>query len=65
MSFNPFDLWYDNEGRPECAGWFTCHGWATRSVDSRDESGRLGRDVRLPDQEQGFFNTFVTAELPA
>ena len=64
-SFSPLDLWYDNEGRPECAGWFTRHGWDTRSVDSRDESTRPGRHVRVPDQERGFFNTFVTAELPA
>jgi methyltransferase (TIGR00027 family) len=65
VSFNPLDLWYDNEGRPDCAGWFHRHGWTTRSVDSRDESARLGRDVRVPDEDQGFFNTFVTAQSPA
>ncbi len=65
VSFNPFDLWYDNDGRPDCAGWFNRHGWTTQSVDSRDESARLGRQVRVPDDEQGFFNTFVTAQSPA
>lgn len=65
VSFNPFDLWYDNEGRPECAAWFARHGWITESTDSRDESARLGRQVRVADDEQAFFNTFVTAESPA
>jgi methyltransferase (TIGR00027 family) len=63
-SFNPLDLWYGNEGRPDCAGWFGSRGWTTRSVDSRDESARLGRQLRIPDDEQGFFHTFVTAESP-
>jgi methyltransferase (TIGR00027 family) len=65
VSFNPLDLWYDNEGRPECAGWFRARGWTTDSVDSRDESARLGRHVRIPEDEHGFFNTFVTAGSPA
>jgi methyltransferase (TIGR00027 family) len=64
MSFDPFDLWYGNDGRPDCADWFSTHGWATRSVDSSDESSRLGRQMWAVDDERGFFNSFVTAELP-
>ena len=68
-SFDLLALWYDNEGRPDCAEWFGAHGWATRTVDSRDESERLGRP---PDETAGdtqrflnkfmFLNKFVTAE---
>jgi len=65
VSFHPFELWYGNEGRPDCAAWFRRNGWTTQSVDGRDESTRLGRHVRLPDDEPGFYNTFVTAESPA
>ena len=36
VSFDPFALWYDNEGRPDCAEWFGAHGWVARTVDSRD-----------------------------
>ena len=41
--FDPLDLWYDDSDRPDCAEWFTAHGWTTRSVDSRDEFERVGR----------------------
>src|SRR5271157_2749419 len=33
-SFNPFDLWFDDGGRPESADWFGAHGWATRTVNA-------------------------------
>ena len=42
-SFNPFDLWFDDEGRPDCADWFAAHGWTTSTVSARDEGLRLGR----------------------
>ncbi|MCW2652565.1 MAG: hypothetical protein QOE41_2630 [Mycobacterium sp.] len=29
-----------------------------------NESARLGRPIRIPDDEDGFFNTFVTAASP-
>lgn len=37
-SFNPFELWFDNEGRPEPADWFTAQGWAVQTVSARDEA---------------------------
>ena len=42
-SFNPFDLWFDDGGRPDCADWFAAHGWSTRTVNAREEALRLGR----------------------
>jgi len=63
VSFDPFDLWYDNEGRPDCAGWFGAHGWSAESVDGRDESERLGRPPGpSADDERPFLNIFVTAQ---
>lgn len=62
--FDPLELWYDDSDRPECADWFTAHGWTTRAVDSRDEFERLGRPPSLPaDEPQHFVNSLVTAEL--
>ena len=61
VSFDPFDLWYDNEGRPDCAEWFAAHGWATRAVNSRDESERLGRSLAQTPDDTAFLNLFVTA----
>ncbi|EUA14419.1 putative S-adenosyl-L-methionine-dependent methyltransferase [Mycobacterium kansasii 732] len=61
-SFNPFDLWFDDEGRPDPADWFTAHGWATLSVEARDEAVRLGRP---PGPDDGpFANRFMTAAKP-
>lgn len=58
-SFDPFDLWFDDEGRPDPAGWFTAHGWGTATVDARDEAIRLGRP---PHADAGpFQNGFVVA----
>jgi methyltransferase (TIGR00027 family) len=63
VSFDPFDLWYDNEGRPDSAEWFAARGWVTQSVDSRDESERLGRPpAETPDDQTAFSNMFVTAQ---
>ncbi|SPM33460.1 O-Methyltransferase involved in polyketide biosynthesis [Mycobacterium rhizamassiliense] len=61
-SFNPFDLWFSDEGRPECAGWFAAHGWTTDTVTALDEGQRLGRAPH-PDQAP-FTNSFVTATKP-
>ncbi|WP_156687623.1 SAM-dependent methyltransferase [Mycobacterium sp. Marseille-P9652] len=58
-SFNPFDLWFDDEGRPDSAEWFAAHGWTTRAVNARDEALRLGRPPRSDDRP--FANSFVTA----
>jgi methyltransferase (TIGR00027 family) len=58
-SFNPFDLWFDDEGRPDCADWFAAHGWTTRAVNAREEALRLGRAPQS--EERPFANSFVTA----
>ena len=60
-SFNPLDLWFDHDDRPDSDDWFDAHGWATHAVTSREEALRLGR----PQQEDGpFTNRFVTATKP-
>ncbi len=61
-SFNPFDLWFDDEGRPDCADWFAAHGWTTRATSARDEGLRLGRAPQS--EERPFTNSFVTATKP-
>ena len=60
-SFSPFDLWFDDEGRPEPADWFAGHGWTTSTVNARDEALRLGRP---PQSERPFTNRFVRASKP-
>jgi methyltransferase (TIGR00027 family) len=61
-SFNPFDLWFDDEGRPDPGDWFDARGWATRAVSARDEGLRLGRAPQS--EERPFTNSFVTATKP-
>jgi methyltransferase (TIGR00027 family) len=61
-SFNPFDLWFDDGGRPECADWFGARGWTTRAVNAREEALRLGRAPQS--EERPFTNSFVTATKP-
>ena len=61
-SFNPFDLWFSDEGRPDCAGWFASHGWTTSTVSAREEGLRLGRAAQS--EERPFTNSFVTAAKP-
>jgi methyltransferase (TIGR00027 family) len=61
-SFNPFDLWFEDEGRPDCAGWFVSRGWTTSTVSARDEGLRLGRAPQS--EERPFTNSFVTAVKP-
>ncbi|OBB68636.1 MULTISPECIES: class I SAM-dependent methyltransferase [unclassified Mycobacterium] len=61
-SFNPFDLWFSDEGRPDCAEWFAGHGWTTSMVSARDEGERLGRAPQPEDRP--FANSFVTASKP-
>jgi len=58
-SFNPSDLWFDDEGRPDCAEWFAAHGWSTQTVSAREEALRLGRPPQSEDRP--FANSFVTA----
>lgn len=58
-SFNPFDLWFDDDGRPDCADWFAAHGWTVHTVNARDEAARLGREAHTEDRP--FANSFVTA----
>jgi methyltransferase (TIGR00027 family) len=60
-SFNPFDLWFENEDRPDCGDWFAGHGWATRILSARDEAAQFGRVT--PD-DRPFANSFVTATKP-
>lgn len=61
-SFNPFDLWFEDEGRPACADWFAGHGWTVRTVNAREEATRLGREPQSEDRP--FVNNFVTATKP-
>ncbi len=61
-SFNPFDLWFDDEGRPDCADWFAARGWTTRTTTAGDEGRRLGRAPQS--EERPFTNSFVTATKP-
>jgi methyltransferase (TIGR00027 family) len=58
-SFNPFDLWFEDEGRPDCGDWFAAHGWTVRTVNAREEAARLGREPQSDDRP--FANSFVTA----
>jgi methyltransferase (TIGR00027 family) len=60
-SFNPFDLWFEQEDRPDCGDWFAGHGWATRILSARDEAAQFGRVT--PD-DRPFANSFVTATKP-
>ena len=61
-TFNPFDLWFDDEGRPDCADWFGAHSWTTRAVSAREEGLQLGRAPQS--EERPFTNSFVTATKP-
>jgi methyltransferase (TIGR00027 family) len=61
-SFNPFDLWFEDEGRPDCGDWFAAHGWTTRTANAREEAARLGREPQSDDRP--FTNSFVTATKP-
>jgi O-methyltransferase involved in polyketide biosynthesis len=61
-SFNPFDLWFEDDGRPGCADWFAAHGWTTSTVTAREEGLRLGRAPQS--EERPFTNSFVTAAKP-
>lgn len=61
-SFNPFDLWFEDEGRPDCGDWFAAHGWNARTVSARLEAARLGREPESDDRP--FANSFVTAAKP-
>jgi methyltransferase (TIGR00027 family) len=59
VSFSPFALWFDHDGRPDSAGWFAAQGWITQTIDSREESTRLGRAPNSDDTR--FANKFVVA----
>jgi methyltransferase (TIGR00027 family) len=66
-TFDVLDLWYHDDEPPDCAEWFTAHGWTTQAVITRSEFERLGRPLRDAPGEDPvpFLNSFVTAELPA
>jgi methyltransferase (TIGR00027 family) len=59
VSFSPFELWFDHEGRSDPADWFSAHGWTPQTVESRAEATRLGRAPTGNDPR--FKNTFVVA----
>ena len=61
-SFNPFDLWFSDDGRPDCADWFASHSWTTSTLSAREEGLRLGRAAQS--EERPFTNSFVTAAKP-
>ncbi|OBK22162.1 SAM-dependent methyltransferase [Mycobacterium asiaticum] len=60
-SFDPFDLWFDDEGRPDPTEWFSTHGWNTAAISAREESIRLGRPPDAED-DKPFQNGFVTGD---
>lgn len=57
-SFDPFGLWFEDEGRPDATEWFGARSWAVGEVDALEEAVRLGR----PPQSEGkpFVHTYVT-----
>jgi methyltransferase (TIGR00027 family) len=61
---DPFALWYDDDGRPQCVRWFDQHGWITLSVDANSEARRVGRAAPHRDRDgddRPALNSFVTA----
>ncbi len=60
VSFSPFELWFEHEGRSDPAEWFSAHGWTTQSIDSGMEATRLGRAPTGDDPR--FKNKFVVAQ---
>jgi methyltransferase (TIGR00027 family) len=61
---DPFALWYDDDGRPQCVRWFDQHGWLTLSVDANSEARRVGRAAQHRDRDgddRPALNSFVTA----
>ena len=61
-SFNPFDLWFEDGERPDCADWFAAHGWTTGAVDGHEEALRLGRPSQP--ESRPFVVSYVTATKP-
>jgi methyltransferase (TIGR00027 family) len=61
-SFNPFDLWFEDGHKIDCAGAFAAHGWDTSTVGAREEGSRLGR--ALDSDARPLVNNFVTAIKP-
>jgi len=61
-SFNPLDLWFDDEGRPDSIEWFATHGWTVSVLSARDELLRLGRAPQSEDRP--FVNKFLSATKP-
>jgi methyltransferase (TIGR00027 family) len=63
--FDPFELWYHDDERPDSKEWFTAHGWTTHATDVQGEFQRLARAPReTPGGVRLFVNSFVTAERP-
>jgi methyltransferase (TIGR00027 family) len=61
-SFNPLDLWFDDDGRPDSIEWFAAHGWTVSVLSARDELLRLGRTPQSEDRP--FVNKFLSATKP-
>ncbi|OJZ74648.1 SAM-dependent methyltransferase [Mycobacterium paraffinicum] len=57
--FDTSSLWFDDEGRPDCAEWFATHQWTTNITGARQEAVRLGRAPRT--HRRPFTYRFVTA----
>jgi methyltransferase (TIGR00027 family) len=63
--FDPFELWYHDDERPDSKEWFAGHGWIAHATDVQGEFHRLGRPPReTPGGVRLFVNSFVTAERP-
>ncbi|HEY7051837.1 MAG TPA: class I SAM-dependent methyltransferase [Mycobacterium sp.] len=57
------DLTYDDPDRADVADWLNTHGWRAAAQPARDVQRRLGRDIKLPVDDDGdAFSTFVTGE---
>jgi methyltransferase (TIGR00027 family) len=59
VPFSPLELWFDDGGRPDSAEWFAAHGWTTQTIESREESTRVGRAPTSDDPRLA--NKFVVA----
>jgi methyltransferase (TIGR00027 family) len=61
-SFNPFDLWFEDGHKIDCAAAFAAHGWDTSTVGAREVGSALGRS--LDSDDRPLVNNFVTAIKP-
>lgn len=61
VSFDPYQLWYEDGDGPGCAEFFESRGWTVRTVDSHAEARRLGRPIPMPEGQLPLISGFLTA----